>query len=372
MQQDSFINPPFQWKDSHINAFAKKFKNTNEDITSEYLARNYIPGVGQKVLTAQDRRNLMKLIVVNGYARVIKGTPASRKYTIRMNSDEMEDLYFDSAVLSNPRIFDLPRVDCLGANPTVADLLVWLKHKMRWLEIYNLFCRYQNEGNIDLKYLQHNWSRDLRNKILLIAKEQITLYKVIKLGSQAMQDNCPEMSYNYQDLFLDMLVDQSEWLFRQAIISQANANEDISIPFSKLYELKRQVYGYATKGQDEEGNFTPEDASKANNKLLMLALENGIDPKLSSFASGIWLPTFLAQSNCPIVQKAIEEWFQVKYEYEDYEIKLLNRYKRTEKRQDRKKLYSSIQEYPAIFIVQRYLVFISQNRTFNKLGERVN
>ncbi len=363
MQQDSFINPPFQWKDSHIDAFVEKFKHTNKDINSEYLARNYIPGVGQKVLTAQDRRNLMNLIVVNDYARVIKGTPESRSYMIRMNSDEMEDLYFDSAVLSNPRIFDLPRVDCLDSDPTAAELLIWLKHKMRWLEIYNLFCRYQNEENIDVKYLQHNWSKDLRNKILLIAKEQITLYQVVKLGSQAMQDNCPERSYNYQDLFLDMLVAQSEWLFREAIVSQAKANANISISFSKLHELKRQVYGYATIGQDEDGNYSLEDALKANDQLLMLALENGIDPKLSSFASGIWLPDFLAQSNCPDVQKAIEEWFQVKYEYEDYEITLLNRYKRTDKRQDRKKLHYSIQEYPAILIVQKYLVFISQNRT---------
>ena len=372
MQQDSFVNPPFQWKDYHINAFAKKFKNTKEDITSEYLARDYIPGVGKKVLTAQDRRNLMNIVVVNGDARVIKGTPESRNYAIRMNSDEMENLYFDSAVLSNPRIFDLPRVDCLGSDPTAAELLVWLKHKMRWREIYNLFCRYQNEGNIDVKYLQHNWNKNLKDKILLMAKEQITLYKVVKLGSQAMQDNCPERSYNYQDLFLDMLVAQSEWLFREAIVFQAKANANISISFSKLHELKRQVYGYATIGQDEDGNYSLEDALKANDKLLMLALENGIDPKLSSFASGIWLPTFLAQSNCPIVQKALEEWFQVKYEYEDYEIKLLNRYKRMDKRQDRKKLHRSIQEYPAIPIVQKYLVFISHNRTFNKLGERVN
>ena len=363
MQQYSFLNPQFQWTASHINAFVEKFKNTKENITSEYLARNYIPGVGTKVVTAQNRRNLMKLIVANGYARVIKGTPESRSYTIRMNSDDMENLYFDPAGLSNPRIFDLPRVDCLGSDPTAAELLIWLKHKMRWLEIHNLFYRYQNEGNLDVKYLQHYWSKDLRNKILIMAKEQITLYKVIKLGSQAMQDNCPEMSYNYQDLFLDMLVAQSEWLFRQAIISQANANENISISFSNLHELKRQVYGYATTGQDEDGNYTLEEALKADKELLMLALENGIDPMLSSFASGIWLPDFLAQSNCPIVQKALEEWFQVKYEYENYEIALLNRYKRIEKRQDRKKLHRSIQEYSAISIVQKYLVFISQNCT---------
>jgi hypothetical protein len=175
MQQDSFLNPPFQWTDSHINAFVEKFKNTKEDITSEYLARNYIPGIGKKVVTAQDRRNLMNRIFLKGDARVIKGTPESRNYTIRMNSDEMEDLYFDPAVLSNSRIFDLPQVDCLGSNPTVAELLIWLKHKMRWLEIHNLFYRYQNEGNIDIKYLQHDWSKDLRNKILLMAKEQMAL-----------------------------------------------------------------------------------------------------------------------------------------------------------------------------------------------------
>ena len=107
MQQYSFSNTQFQWTDSHINAFVEKFENTKKDITAEYLARNYIPGVGKKVLTAQDRRNLMNLIVINGYARVIKGTPESRNYTIHMNSDEMEDLYFDPAVLSNPLIFDI-------------------------------------------------------------------------------------------------------------------------------------------------------------------------------------------------------------------------------------------------------------------------
>ena len=345
MQQYSSLNPQFQWTASHIDAFVEKFKNTKKDLTSEYLARNYIPGVGKKVLTAQERRNLMKIVVTNGYARVIKGTHKSRDYTIRMNSDEMENLYFDPAVLSDPRIFDLPQVACLGSDPTATELLIWLKHKMRWLEIHNLFNRYQNEGNIDEKYLEHDWSKYLREKILLLTKEQITLYKVIKLGSQAMQDNCPKMSYDYHDLFLDLLAAQSEWLFREAIISQVNANANIPISFSKLHTLKRQVYGYITTGQDESGNFTQEDASKADDKLLMLALKNGIDPKLSSFASGMWLPDFLAESNCPIVQKALEEWLQVKYEYEKYEIVFLNRCKRTDKRPDRKKLHHSIQRF---------------------------
>jgi hypothetical protein len=97
--------------------------------------------------------------------------------------------------------------------------------------------------------------------------------------------------------------------------------------------------------------------------LLTLAFENGVDPKLSIFASGIWLLDFLAQSNCPIVQKALVEWLQVKYEYENYEITLLNRYQRTDKRQDRKKLRRSIQMYPAMLIVQKYLVFGAQNRS---------
>lgn len=77
----------FVFTKSHIDKFVHKFKNVREDITSAYLSRQHIPGTGKKILTAQDRRNLLELVSETVYARVTGGLVNEAKYSIRMLRD---------------------------------------------------------------------------------------------------------------------------------------------------------------------------------------------------------------------------------------------------------------------------------------------
>ncbi len=78
----------FQWKDSHIDWFIKRFKNESKDINAGIVAQNYRRKSGEPSLNHQDYKNLMRLVVQKEFARVTQGFFTSSKYAIRMVSED--------------------------------------------------------------------------------------------------------------------------------------------------------------------------------------------------------------------------------------------------------------------------------------------
>jgi hypothetical protein len=92
----------FQWEQSHIDWFVLKFKDREKDIDARTVQRNYTQKRGEK-LSSQDFRNLMRLVVQNKSARVTMYCVSSKKYRIRMVSENhpyIQEL-FDEEVFSN-------------------------------------------------------------------------------------------------------------------------------------------------------------------------------------------------------------------------------------------------------------------------------
>jgi hypothetical protein len=348
----------FVFTNSHVDKFVDRFKDVKEDITSAYLSKQYIPGTGKKIVTAQDRRNLMKLVSEAGYARVTGGLVNEEKYSIRMLNDKAEDLYFDPCIFLEPRMGDLPKVDCLGVNPTVYELLIWLKRKMRWLEIYNLLDRYQNGGKIDRKYLQYTWGKDERERILISAKQLICFYRMIKIGWKDIERNSQivgsEGYSTYNNIFFDILEAEAELSFRKAIAQD-------QIRYNKRHRLESQISGYKAIGNDLSGEYTEEGAVKAAEELWNLNIE-GEFSLLELFASGLWLLDFLVTSDSVLVQEAIKDWIQATEEFRSYQITILNRYRNKPKRKaSRRTLQDRIKVDLAAPLVQKYLASTGKN-----------
>jgi hypothetical protein len=80
--------PEFQWNDSHIDWFVKRFKNESKDINAGTVQQNYRRKSGEPTLDHQDYKNLMRLVVERKFARVVQGFFASRKYSICMVSED--------------------------------------------------------------------------------------------------------------------------------------------------------------------------------------------------------------------------------------------------------------------------------------------
>ncbi len=297
-------------------------------------------------------------MVKEGHARVTGGLVNEEKYSIRMLNDKAEDLCFDPCVLLEPRMGDLPKVDCLGVDPTVYELLIWLKIKMRWLEIYNLFYRYQDEGRIDKKYLQYMWGKDERERILISAKQLICFYRMIEIGWKDIESNSPivgpEGYSSYNNIFFDILEAEAELSFRKAITQNP-------ICYSKRHKLESQISGYKAIGNDLSGEYTEEGAAKATEELWNLTLE-GEFSRLELFASGLWLLEFLFTSESVQVQKAIKDWNQAIEEFRSHQITILNRYRNKSKRKaSRRTLDNRIKVQSAALLVQEYLASIDRN-----------
>lgn len=73
----------FQWNESHVDWFVKRFKGEQKELDARSVQRKY--GWG---LSSQDFRNLMRLVVQLEYARVTNGCVSSKRYKIRMISEQ--------------------------------------------------------------------------------------------------------------------------------------------------------------------------------------------------------------------------------------------------------------------------------------------
>jgi hypothetical protein len=73
----------FQWNKSDIDWFISKFKGEEKEIDARSVQRKY-----NNKPSSSDFRRLMRLVVQSGYARVTNGCVTSKKYRIRMNSEQ--------------------------------------------------------------------------------------------------------------------------------------------------------------------------------------------------------------------------------------------------------------------------------------------
>ena len=106
----------FQWQEQHLEWFLRTFKGEIEelaarDITARYRPRRGEPRKGrskkgEQTIDAQDFRNLMRLMVLNKYARVTNSYQESRNYKIRMVSDDYPFIQeaFDRELFNHPFI----------------------------------------------------------------------------------------------------------------------------------------------------------------------------------------------------------------------------------------------------------------------------
>jgi hypothetical protein len=115
----------FQWSQSDVDWFIAKFKNEEKEIDARIVQRKY-----NNKPTASDFRQLMRLVVKSGYARVTNGCVSSKRYKIRMVSEQ------------NPYridLFDKELIECKELNNIVPDFYELLQVFFPEMEEYNFY-----------------------------------------------------------------------------------------------------------------------------------------------------------------------------------------------------------------------------------------
>ncbi len=141
----------FQWNQSDVDWFISKFKSEEREINTRSVQRKY----NNKPIS-YDFRQLMRLVVKSGYARVTSGCVTSKKYKIRMSSERYPyriDL-FDKELIEHPELNNIvpefeelintffPEMD--GYNPY--QLEAWDNHQLCVELIVASFSVYNFQG----------------------------------------------------------------------------------------------------------------------------------------------------------------------------------------------------------------------------------
>jgi hypothetical protein len=124
----------FQWNQSHINWFSSRFQNEKKEIKSRDVQKNYRNRAGEPRLSSQDFRNLMRLVVKAGLARVTNGNVLSRKYEIKMVSEDFSYIQ---------PLFDREFLDDLSGEKLVPSFDEFIKDYFPGLETDEL-CDYMD------------------------------------------------------------------------------------------------------------------------------------------------------------------------------------------------------------------------------------
>lgn len=128
----------FQWNEYHIAWFIERFKEERKEITSRVLQRNYNRRKGESKQDSQDFRNLMRLMVRNGLARVTSGCVSSNSYRIKLIDNQIK-------LADRPEVFDndffckLEHEDILPAFDELFDMYLPLVSRDKYIELYTDF-----------------------------------------------------------------------------------------------------------------------------------------------------------------------------------------------------------------------------------------
>jgi hypothetical protein len=323
----------FRWEEHHIDWFLKKFKDDGRELSARDVGKKYRPKKGEltkneQTIDSQDFRNLMRLIVMNEYARVTKGSFKDSWYRIRMVSagyPYIQEL-FDSEIFSNQFMCEpLPKPDVL-MEIYLPSLKVWSElHQAAWVKSFNVgvlyvdaFHMYNYLGgdfdNIFLSFLDEDL--DEKRLFTLEVVHYVALYKAFKIGISELRADCQTNSkYRVPDDHNSFFIS----VFRSFVIKGFLLKlETKDVKFSHRYmsDIFNPILKFYTAGQRiPPALFTPiHKIFKPSDELFYRC-----------GAASQWLEV-LRRSNNPEIKKAVQE---VKVAFLDIANYHLTRYNRT-------------------------------------------
>ena len=209
----------YQWNEKQIIKAYESRKHKKSWLSTRDI-RSGIP--------AKYVRQLMKIMVDRSYAFDNRTSPDSDLYKICFNLDKKEqmireiqdsrtnniEVVFDTSLLSDPRLADLPPKDFLKFAKSSRMRLYWDEMKIEWQEIHKEFFRCQKGGNMkDSQYIHVDllstgileWQiKDMRAFVSWQANTFINMYKALKIGWQEIKHVYPRY-HTYNELFLGVL-----------------------------------------------------------------------------------------------------------------------------------------------------------------------
>jgi hypothetical protein len=173
-------------------------------------------------------RKLMQIMCDRGYAFDNLTSVDSDQYKICFNLDKKEqmlkeiqdsrkdnfNIIFDTSLLEDPRLVDLPRKDFLTFDITSRMRFWWTELNIEWKEIHKEFLRCQNgEDMQDSQHIHANLlpvdvsKQEIEDKRAFVLSQRTTfinMYKALKIGWQEIEYIYSDCS-TYNDLFLRIL-----------------------------------------------------------------------------------------------------------------------------------------------------------------------
>lgn len=173
-------------------------------------------------------RQLMKIMVDRKLAFDNLTLPDSDRYKICFNLEEKEqmlrkiqdsrkddfNIIFDTSLLSDPKLADLPPEDFLNFATTSRMRCYWTELNIEWKEIYKEFFRCQKGGDMqDNQYIYADLlpvdvsKQQMEDKRALVLSQRntfINMYKALKIGWQEIKHIYP-LYFTYNDLFVKIL-----------------------------------------------------------------------------------------------------------------------------------------------------------------------
>jgi hypothetical protein len=222
----------FKWLQCHTEWFLKKFRSRTDELKSSDISRMYTPKKGEprkgrpengeKTITEQDFRNLMRLMVSSKHARVTQGHVRSKCYRIKIVNEEYpyiqnllvneipQDLMPDKEMLLKEYI------PCIKINWDQKAQDLWALCYMTGKRYSLCFNLYNNSGgDFDLlfDYLQ-DFSRKFKgegfNALPMLEDEErelftlemnffVMLYRAFEVGNKVLLDDFVTHGYKSED-----------------------------------------------------------------------------------------------------------------------------------------------------------------------------
>jgi hypothetical protein len=291
----------FQWDESHIYMFIELFNNRAEDIDGRTVQSNFRSFQRRKrvpKLYAQDYRNLMRLIVRNKFARVTNSCFTSKRYRIKLVTDDYpyERIVFDEELFCHPWLNDL------FSRPTnfienifpVMRLGKWdSSYQSAWDTAAHLprayleSCMEYNSSGGDFHYkllgqevvITSNKIRDFGNFYYQQVNYYICQYRAFKLAKSEIETFFAGSLHDkeitsYNSCFIMSLYSTIAMQFLVSIDSQA---QEYNRAIRTLSNNVKRILGDG--GTWNESGFDPSDELK---KFLELSLFWKILPSISS------------------------------------------------------------------------------------------
>ena len=209
----------YQWKEKQIQKVYESRKHKKGWLNASAI---------RKGIPALEVRQLMKIMVDRGYAFDNLTSPDSDRYKICFNLDKEEqmikeiqnsindnvNIIFDTSLLTDPRLADLPPESFLKFAISPRMRWCWDEMKVECQEVYKEFFRCQDGGDMqDCQYIYANLLpvnvskqqiEDMKISTLSQVNTFISMYKSLKIGWREMEHIYPCCG-TYNDLFLKIL-----------------------------------------------------------------------------------------------------------------------------------------------------------------------